>query len=193
MSEASTTPQALAAAQTGERRRIDRRKHPRYPVNGGGAEVRQQGVDSRIWARLTDISLGGCYLEIMSPLPVLTYVNLGLILEEQRLQAKGQVVVCHPNFGMGVQYIELGPADRRMLESWIAMLAAKAAPPAGRRLGENPARTLDKEAAALLVQSITEFYRIKTVMSRDEFLQLVEARRKAGKDGDGQAGSLKPA
>ena len=83
MSEASATPQAEAAPQAGERRRIDRRKHPRYPVNGGGAEVRQQGVDARIWARLTDISLGGCYLEIMSPLPVLTYVNLALTLEEQ--------------------------------------------------------------------------------------------------------------
>ena len=193
MSELGATPQTAPAPQVGERRRLDRRKHPRYPVHGGGAELRQQGVDSRIWARLTDISLGGCYLEIMSPLPVLTYINLALTLEEQRLQAKGQVVVSHPNFGMGVQYIELGPADRRMLESWLAMLAAKAAPPAGRRLGENPARTLDKEAAALLVQSITEFYRIKTVMSREEFLKLVEARRKAGEDGDGQAGSPKPA
>ncbi|MDP9263107.1 MAG: PilZ domain-containing protein [Acidobacteriota bacterium] len=192
MSEASATPQALAAPQVGERRRIDRRKHPRYPVNGGGAELRQQGVDARIWARLTDISLGGCYLEIMSPLPVLTYVNLVLTLEEQRLQAKGQVVVSHPNFGMGIQYIELGFADRRILESWIAMLAAKAAPPAGRRLGEDPARTLDKEAAALLVHSIAEFYRVKTVMSREEFMQLVEERRKASKDGDGKSEALKP-
>ena len=192
MSEASATPQAEAAPQAGERRRIDRRKHPRYPVNGGGAEVRQQGVDARIWARLTDISLGGCYLEIMSPLPVLTYVNLALTLEEQRLQARGQVVVCHPNFGMGIQFIDLSPGDRRMLESWLAAMAPKVVPPLGRRSGENPARTLEKEAAALLVQSITEFYRSKTVMSREEFLQLVEERHKA-KDGDGKAGSLTPA
>ncbi|HEV2023027.1 MAG TPA: PilZ domain-containing protein [Terriglobales bacterium] len=64
-------------------------------------------MDSRIWARLTDISLGGCYLEIMSPLPVLTYVNLSLTLEEQHVQAKGQVVVSHPHFGMGIQFIDL--------------------------------------------------------------------------------------
>ena len=70
MTEASATPQAAVTPQAGERRQVERRKHPRYPVSGG-AGLRQQGVDSRIWARLTDISLGGCYLEIMSPLPAL--------------------------------------------------------------------------------------------------------------------------
>jgi len=178
LSELNATTQTAAAPQAGERRRIERRKHPRYPVNGGGAEIRQQGVDSRIWARLTDISLGGCYLETMSPLPVLTYINLGLILEEQHLNAKGQVVVAHPNFGMGIQFIDMSAADRKVLESWLAALAPKVVTPLGRRGGENPARVLDKEAAALLVQAVTEFFRNKPVMSREEFQQMVEARRK---------------
>ena len=193
MNEASATPQAAAATQAGERRRLERRKHPRYPVSGGGAELRQQGVDSRIWARLTDISLGGCYLETMSPLPVLTYVNLGLILEEQHLNAKGQVVVSHPNFGMGVQFIDMSAADRKMLESWLAALAPKVATPLGRRNGENPVRTLDKDSAALLVQAITEFFLNRPVMSREEFQQLVEARHKASTDAEAKAEALKPA
>jgi len=192
VSEASATPQAASAPQAGERRRIDRRKHPRYPVAGGGAEIRQQGVDSRIWARLTDISLGGCYLEIMSPLPVLTYVNLGLILEEQHLNAKGQVVVSHPNFGMGVQFIDMSAADRKMLESWLAGLAPKVVPPLGRRDGENPVRILDKDSAALLVQAITEFFFNRPVMSREEFQQLVEARHKASNT-EAKAEAPKPA
>ena len=192
MSETITASPA-AAPEVEERRRLDRRKHPRYPVNGGGAEVRQQGVDSRIWARLTDISLGGCYLEIMSPLPVLTYVGLVLTVEEQRLQAKGQVVVSHPHFGMGIQFIDLGAADRQMLESWIRALAPKVGPPVGRRDGENPARLQDKESAALLVQAVTEFFRGKPAMSREEFLQLVEARRKAQEEAKAQAESPKPA
>ena len=191
MGEVIADPHAPAAPPVGERRRVDRRKHPRYPCSGGGAELRQQGVDSRIWARLTDISLGGCYLEIMSPLPVLTYVNLGLTLEEQHLQAKGQVAVSHPHFGMGVQFIDLSAADRKMLESWIAAVAPKAGPPAGRRSGENPAHTLDKESAALLVQSVKEFFLVKPVMSREEFLQLVEARHKAQEEAKAEA--LKPA
>jgi hypothetical protein len=109
---------------------------------------------------------------------VLTYINLGLILEEQHLNAKGQVVVSHPNFGMGIQFIDLSAADRKMLEGWLATLAPKVVTPLGRRGGENPARVLDKEAAALLVQAVTEFFRNKPVMSREEFQQMVEARRK---------------
>ena len=187
MSETSAAPQPAAAPQVGERRRVDRRRHPRYPVNGGGAELRQQGVDSRIWARLTDISLGGCYLEIMSPLPVLTYVSMVLTLEEQRLQAKGQVMVSHPHFGMGIQVIDLSAADRQMLESWLEALAPKTGPPVGRRSGENPARTLDKEAAALLVQAVTEFFHSNRTMSREEFLHMVEAYRKASKGDEAEA------
>jgi hypothetical protein len=193
LSELNVTAQTAPAPQAGERRRLERRKHPRYPVNAGGAEIRQQGVDSRIWARLTDISLGGCYLEIMSPLPVLTYVNLGLILDEQHLSAKGQVVVSHPNFGMGVQFIDMSADDRKMLESWLAALAPKVVPPLGRRGGENPVRTLDKDSAALLVQSVTEFFLNRPVMSREEFVGLVEARHKANKDAEAKAEAPKPA
>jgi hypothetical protein len=193
LSDLNATTQAAPAPQAGERRRLERRKHPRYPVSGGGAEVRQQGVDARIWARLTDISLGGCYLEIMSPLPVLTYVSLVLTLEEQRLQAKGQVVVSHPHFGMGIQFIDLSAADRKMLESWLAALAPKVVTPLGRRGGENPVRTLDKDSAALLVQAITEFFINRPVMSREEFQQMVEARHKANKDEEAKAEAPKPA
>ena len=187
MSEVRADQQVAASPQAGERRHLDRRKHPRYPCSGGGAEVRQQGVDSRIWARLTDISLGGCYLEIMSPLPVLTYVNLVLTVDEQHLNAKGQVVVSHPHFGMGVQFIDLSAADRKMLESWIAALEAQAGPPAGRRDGEQPVRSLDKEAAAAVVQAVTEFFLSKPVMSREEFQQLVEARRTSQEDAKAEA------
>ena len=193
MSELNATTQTAAATQAGERRRLERRKHPRYPCGSGGAEIRQQGVDSRIWARLTDISRGGCYLETMSPMPVLTYINLGLILEEQHLNAKGQVVVSHPNFGMGIQFIDLSAADRKMLESWLAALAPKVVTPLGRRGGENPVRTLDKDSAALLVQAITEFFFNRPVMSREEFQQLVEARHKASKDAEAKAEAPKPA
>ena len=56
---------------------MDRRKHPRYCVNGGGAEVRQSGVDVPICARLNDISLGGCYLETRSPLNPLGLKGVG--------------------------------------------------------------------------------------------------------------------
>ena len=171
--ELCVTPKADTASQAGGRRGKDRRKHPRYSVEGGAAEVRQQGVEASIWARLNDISLGGCYLETRSPLTVLTYIHLTLTWEEQHLQAKGQVVGCHPNFGMDVKFLYLSDPDRSVLEAWIAALAANAESPLGRGSGEDPAPTLDPAAAARLGQAVAEFFRGKQVMSREEFQQLV--------------------
>jgi hypothetical protein len=182
LSETSTTTQTAAAPQAAERRYIERRKHPRYPVSGGGAEIRQQGVEASIWARLTDLSLGGCRVATMAvflrkrrlpqPLPVLTYVDLVLDWKGQRLQAKGQLVLSHPTFGMGIRFIELSPADRQTLESWIAALAASAQLPVGRVSSEDPAPMLDQETAARLGQAVTEFFRSKPVMSLEEFRQM---------------------
>lgn len=180
MNEVSAGSQ-VAASQAGERRSLERRSHARYPCDGG-AEIRQLGVEARVWARLTDISLGGCYLESMSPLPPGTIIRLVLIMKEQRLQAKGQVVVQHPHFGMGVQFVAMLDADRKMLESWVADLEAKARPPAGRRKGEEPARFPDQDIAAVL-QAIQEFFRVKPVMSREEFQQLVKAQGEAQEGG----------
>jgi len=151
---------------------MDRRKHPRYCVNGGGAEVRQPGVDVPICARLNDISLGGCYLETRSPLTVYAYIDLVLTLDEQRLRAKGQVVGCHRGFGMDVKFLYLSDTDLPVLEAWIAALAAQAESSIGRGSGQDPAPALDQEAAARLGRAVAQFFGSNPVMSREEFLQL---------------------
>lgn len=166
------TPQA-ATSRSGGRRGIERRKHPRYSVNGGGAEVRQPGAELPLRARLNDISLGGCYLETRAPLTVFSYIDLVLTLDGQRLQAKGQVVGCHRGFGMDVRFHYLSDQDRPVLEAWIVVLAAKSESPVACGSGENEAPTLDQETAARLGQAVADFFGTTLVMSREEFLQLL--------------------
>jgi hypothetical protein len=90
------------------------------------------------------------------------------------LQAKGQLVLSHPTFGMGIQFTELSSADRQMLEQWIAALKARAElpPPAAAAGGGNPVPTLDPETAARLGQAVAQFFRSHPVMSREEFQQM---------------------
>ena len=170
--ELCATPKPATASQGEGRRRNDRRKHPRYCINGGGAEVRQPGVDVPICARLNDISLGGCYLETRVPLTVFTYIQLALTLDGQRLRAKGQVVGSHPNFGMDVKFLHLSDTDRPVLEAWIAALAAQAESSTRHGSGREPAPSLDQETAARLGQAVAEFFRSNPVMNREEFQQL---------------------
>lgn len=171
--ELCPTSRAATESRAGGRRGKDRRRHPRYPVNGGGAEVRQGGLDVPICARLNDISLGGCYLETRAPLTVFTYIDLILTLDGERLQAKGQVVGCHRGFGMDVRFHYLSDLDRPVLEAWIAALAAKSESPVARGNGENPSPILDQETAARLGQAVAQFFRSNPVMSLEEFKRLL--------------------
>jgi hypothetical protein len=129
-------------------------------------------VDVPICARLNDISLGGCYLETRSPVTAFTYIELVLTLDGQRVQAKGQVVGCHRNFGMDVKFHYLSDLDRPVLETWIAALEAQAESSLGPGSGQDPAPALDQKAAARLGQTVAEFFRSKPVMSREEFRRL---------------------
>ena len=180
--EPCPNPKPATASQSEGRPGIDRRKHPRYPVSGCRAEVRAHGMSVPICAWLTDISLGGCRLEttrvflggrlLPQPLPALSCVDLLLTLKGQQLQAKGQLVLSHPNFGMGVKFLHVSDPDREMLAAWIAALASGAASSTGRGSDPDPAPALDQEAAARLGRAVTEFFRSQPAMSREEFLQL---------------------
>ncbi len=55
---------------------------------------------------LTDLSLGGCYLKTASPFPVGTRVTLSMKSGHAKLRAGGVVRVTHPEFGMGVEFIQ---------------------------------------------------------------------------------------
>src|SRR5215475_6312264 len=52
--------------------------------------------DPPVGCKLTDLSLGGCYLELPSPFPVRTRVVLSMKVGELELRAEGAVRVMHP-------------------------------------------------------------------------------------------------
>lgn len=78
--------------------------------------------DPPIRCQLTDLSLGGCYLEITSPFPLSTRVTLSMRAGGVEVRAQGVVRVMHPDKGMGVEFT-LGTADHRAaVEKFLAVL-----------------------------------------------------------------------
>jgi c-di-GMP-binding flagellar brake protein YcgR len=73
--------------------------------------------------QLTDLSLGGCYLEISSPFPVSTRVTLSMRAAHAELRAEGIVRVMHPDTGMGVEFTQATPEHRRALEKFLDVLS----------------------------------------------------------------------
>jgi len=78
--------------------------------------------DPPVRCQLTDLSLGGCYLEIGSPFPVSTRVTLSMRAAEVELRTEGVVRIMHPDRGMGVEFIQSTPEHRGLLEKFLSLL-----------------------------------------------------------------------
>lgn len=78
--------------------------------------------DPPIRCQLTDLSLGGCYLEIASPFPVATRVMLSMRAAAAELNVQGIVRVMHPDKGMGVEFTQGTQENRAAVEMFLGVL-----------------------------------------------------------------------
>jgi hypothetical protein len=92
----------------------DRRVFPRRPCRID-ARVALRGESIGLAATVTDISAGGCYLEMLAPLPVGSIVELTLQLAEVIMHTLGKVRASQPGLGMGVAFTEMSPEDCEIL------------------------------------------------------------------------------
>jgi hypothetical protein len=76
---------------------------------------------------LTDLSLGGGYLKTVSPFPQGTRVILSMKSGDIELRAGGVVRVTHPEFGMGVEFIQATPEQHDHVHQMIETLRANGA------------------------------------------------------------------
>jgi hypothetical protein len=80
--------------------------------------------DEPLNCRLTDLSLGACYLTTDSPFPRGTRVILSIRSGNLELHAGGVVLVIHPEFGMGVQFLQSTTEQREHVHRMINALRA---------------------------------------------------------------------
>lgn len=73
---------------------------------------------------LTDLSLGGCYLKTNSPFPRGTRVTLSMKAGDLQLRAGGVVRVTHPEFGMGVEFMQATSQQHDQVHQMIETLRA---------------------------------------------------------------------
>jgi c-di-GMP-binding flagellar brake protein YcgR len=83
-------------------------------------EVEQD--DPPIRCQLTDLSLGGCYLEISSPFPATSRVALCMRAGGVEVRAQGVVRIMHPDKGMGIEFTQATPEHRAIVEKFVAVL-----------------------------------------------------------------------
>jgi len=81
----------------------NRRAQTRYSCRIG-AEVYRTGTSVPNHCCLTDLSSGGCYLEVSLPFPQGASVEIVVRTYEIKLRLRGTVQASHPGYGMGVAF-----------------------------------------------------------------------------------------
>jgi len=89
----------------------NRRTQARYACRLG-AEVYRSGTSVPNHCCLTDLSSGGCYLEVPLPFPKGAEVEIVVRTYNLKLHLRGTVQAAHPGFGMGVAF-ELKTLDEQ--------------------------------------------------------------------------------
>lgn len=75
--------------------------------------------------KLTDLSLGGCYVQTESPFPQSSAVDLCLRAAGMEIHAEGFVRVMHPGHGMGIEFPARTEEQRKSVGEFIEFLTSR--------------------------------------------------------------------
>jgi DNA-binding response OmpR family regulator len=140
--------------------------------------------DPPINCSLTDLSLGGCYLKTSSPFPIGTRVALSLKADDLEIGGAGIVRVAHPEFGMGVEFIQATSEQQGRVHQMVEHLRSHQDVAPELQVAPDGLETsvADTETAAQASgndDALVDLFRHKSQVPVEIFLQHMEEQRQA--------------
>ena len=83
-------------------------------------EVIELSTGTKLVARTSEIGLGGCYVDALTPFGIGTAVAIKITRDQGTFHTKARVVYSDASFGMGLKFDGLDPEQRTILENWVA-------------------------------------------------------------------------
>ena len=109
-----------------ERRESERRRHLRFPFIASGDATEPQS-NATLKGRTSDLGLGGCYVDTISPFAVGTIVKILLTRDNATFEADAKVIFSQVGMGMGVAFISAVPQQFRIFQQWLSELTGEIA------------------------------------------------------------------
>jgi hypothetical protein len=106
---------------------VNRRSVRRCPFVAS-AEVTEPNSGTRLSARVSELGLGGCYIDTLNPFSEGTMVELRILRDKGIFETKAKVVYSHQSVGMGLAFSEMTPNQRSLLEDWLAEVVTQTRP-----------------------------------------------------------------
>jgi hypothetical protein len=109
----TTTPDTYAAPAPKERR-----QHRRISCRLG-AELYVQGAETVVRVQVTNISMGGCFLEMPTLAPEKARAKIVIWSNDSKLIVQGIVVSRRPGFGVSIKFTEMTEEVRAQLHHFV--------------------------------------------------------------------------
>jgi hypothetical protein len=100
----------------------ERRRAPRYRFIAD-AEVTEIACDTKLYSRTSDLSIGGCFLDMLNPSPEGTEIRVRISHASTTFTALGTVVFVFPNMGMSVVFTSVADNQLAVLQEWLSKLS----------------------------------------------------------------------
>jgi len=104
-----------------------KRIHPRFKCSNSVELHTQAGAS--FWAKVADLSLSGCYVEMAIPLQPETKVKVGIWIGETKAWADCEVAYSTPGCGVGLKFVRISESDLERIRQFLAPLAPFAKKP----------------------------------------------------------------
>jgi hypothetical protein len=96
----------------------ERRKTLRFLLSAS-VEATESTSGARIMGRTSDLSLGGCYVDSISPFPLGTIATIRIMKGNESFEAQAKVVYSQTGMGMGISFDSTEPKEVRLFQKWV--------------------------------------------------------------------------
>jgi hypothetical protein len=101
----------------------NRRSVPRYGLIAQ-SDVVEPVSGLRISGRISEVSVKGCYVDVLNTLPTQTVIEVRILRDRGTFTSPGKIIYTQEGMGMGIAFLDT-PADQfKILDSWLAELNA---------------------------------------------------------------------
>jgi PilZ domain len=94
------------------------RRSPRFPFIAV-AEIAHTESGGKFSCRVSELSLNGCYVDMLNALPIGSEVAVKIFAESECLDANAKVIYAHPNLGMGLAFEQVSLKNGALLRQWL--------------------------------------------------------------------------
>ena len=149
----------------------ERRRNLRFPFSAT-VEAIDTKSGTKVTGRTSDLGLGGCYDDTLSPFPVGTETKLRIIRETETFEAQAKVVYSLIGMGMGLAFVSAQPKQVRLFQRWLQEISGQPAP------APDPAQDKTETAPAEKTQTLKNFVLSDLIMTLMQKKVLTEAEGK---------------